>query len=153
MAFGEPFFCKASSNPDLQCQLFNGPFSLFSPLLRSLISSLGYVARIVPSAALSFLFREWPASQLHVLRDLITSPLAIDAALSMGLEEMKAIKELDLALLEDCREKLCFYYAEEDDWVGEEKTRVLDALHPHRESVSIVHDEVHGIPHAFCISE
>lgn len=71
----------------------------------------------------------------------------------MAYDEMHTIKDLDLALLEDCRDKLCFYYAEQDDWVGDEKLRVLDALHPHREAVSIVHDEVHGIPHAFCISE
>jgi hypothetical protein len=71
----------------------------------------------------------------------------------MASDEMNTIKDLDLALLEGFRDKLCFYYAEKDDWVGDEKARVLEALHPHREAVSIVHDQVHGIPHAFCISE
>lgn len=77
--------------------------------------------------------------------------MAIHAAISMGSEEMKTIKDLDLALLEAFKDKLCFYYAEKDDWVGDEKARVLKALHPHKESVGIVHD-VHGIPHAFCIN-
>ncbi|KAF6766581.1 hypothetical protein DFP72DRAFT_1089123 [Ephemerocybe angulata] len=125
--------------------------AIFKPLPRRIISSLGYAARLIPVAFLSFLFSDWPTSQLLVLQDLICSPLAIEATLSMASDEMKTIADLDLALLEDCKDKLCFYYAEKDDWVGEEKGDILTALHPHKESVSIVHD-THGTPHAFCIN-
>ena len=69
----------------------------------------------------------------------------------MANDEMNTIKELDLPLLQECKVKLHFYYADRDDWVGEEKDRVLRALHPDREVLSVVHD-THDIPHAFCIS-
>lgn len=124
---------------------------IFTPFPRRIISSLGHIAGLIPLSVLSFLFREWPTSQLHVLRDLICSPSAIEATLSMANDEMNTIKELDLPLLQECKDKLYFYYADRDDWVGEEKDRVLKALHPNQEVLSVVHD-THGIPHAFCIN-
>jgi len=125
---------------------------MFNPVPRFAISCLGYLARFIPFAVLSRLFQDWPQPQVQVLRELISSPSAIDAALSMAYDEMRTIKDLDLALLQEFKDKLCFYYAEEDDWVGEEKARVLNALHPDEGAVTIVQD-VHGIPHAFCISK
>ncbi|EAU92717.2 hypothetical protein CC1G_01762 [Coprinopsis cinerea okayama7 len=125
---------------------------IFTPTGRWIVSKLGHLARLVPVQVLGRLFPEWPSSQLEVLKDLVGDPRSIVAALTMASDEMHAIKELDVALFESCKGKLRFYYAERDDWVGEERERVLKVLHTSESGipVEVVHDE-HGIPHAFCI--
>jgi Lipid-droplet associated hydrolase len=107
------------------------------------------MAKLVPVGLLAFLYRAWPASQLAVLKDLISSPACISAALVMASDEMKVIKDLDIELLQEFKSKLHFYYASHDDWVGNERDELIKALHP--EDLKVVHGE-HGIPHAFCIS-
>ncbi|TFK30823.1 alpha/beta-hydrolase [Coprinopsis marcescibilis] len=124
---------------------------LFNPIPRWIISHLGYLGRMIPTSILGCIFSSWPTNQVAVLQDLVGSPRAIEAALRMAHDEMETIKDLDLALLESSRDKLRFYYALRDDWVGGERERLLANLHPSNVSVKVVHDE-HGIPHAFCIN-
>lgn len=112
------------------------------------------MAKLVPVGLLALLYRAWPVNQLAVLKDLISSPSCITAALVMASDEMKMIKDLDIELLEEFKHKLHFYYASHDDWVGNERDELIKALHPGKADIplKVVHG-VHGIPHAFCISE
>jgi hypothetical protein len=86
------------------------------------------------------------------MRNFIGSPIAVHASLAMANEEMKTIRDLDVDIIEQYRHKLWFYYAEQDDWVGEEKKRLLGLLNPiaHRSRFVLAPT---GVPHAFCISE
>jgi hypothetical protein len=70
----------------------------------------------------------------------------------MANDEMETVRELDTDFLRDFAQNLWFYYAEEDDWVGEQFAVVLRALRgtPTTESHVVVGRP--GIPHAFCIS-
>ena len=70
----------------------------------------------------------------------------------MAGEEMIAVQGLDLVLLEEHRQRLWFYYAGHDDWVGLEKNKLLSSFYPDERSQRIVQDESE-IPHAFCISK
>jgi Lipid-droplet associated hydrolase len=100
------------------------------------------------------LFPSWPAQQVLVLRDFIGSSTAVHSSLAMANEEMKTIRDLDIDVIEQYQHKLWFYYADRDDWVGEEKQRLFGSLdhirvaHPSRFIVASA-----GVPHAFCISE
>ena len=87
-----------------------------------------------------------------VLQRLLHSPSSIAAALNMAGEEMIAVQGLDLVLLEEHRQRLWFYYAGHDDWVGLEKNKLLSSFYPDERSQRIVQDESE-IPHAFCISK
>jgi hypothetical protein len=75
----------------------------------------------------------------------------------MAHEEMKTIRDLDLPLLEQHRDKLFFYYAEHDGWVGQEKAHVLATMRnlavsdADWEARTVAHGAA-DIPHAFCIS-
>jgi len=62
------------------------------------------------------------------------------------------IKDLDISTIEQYRHKLWFYYAEQDDWVGEEKKRVMGLLDTITQPSRFVLGS-NGVPHAFCISE
>jgi hypothetical protein len=101
---------------------------------------------------LALLFSDWPSEQLSVLRSLIDTPSSVLAALSMAHEEMDTIKDLDVELLRAHRQKLYFYFAEKDDWVGEQREEIMKALNYEAGDVKVVHGE-RDIPHAFCISE
>jgi hypothetical protein len=70
----------------------------------------------------------------------------------MAHEEMKTIQDLDQTLIEQHSNKLFFFYAENDDWVGNEKATILRCFHPSNQSTNIVHGPT-DVPHAFCISE
>ncbi|KAH6916901.1 hypothetical protein BKA70DRAFT_1250904 [Coprinopsis sp. MPI-PUGE-AT-0042] len=126
---------------------------IFKPITRQLLSYCGYMAKLLPIRLLAFLYRAWPVNQLAVLKDLISSPSCITAALVMASDEMKTIKGLDTELLEEFKHKLHFYYASHDDWVGDERDELIKALHPGGANIplKVVHGE-QGIPHAFCIS-
>lgn len=126
---------------------------IFKPVPRRIISSCGYMAKLLPDSVLAFIYREWPASQVAVLKDFISSPSCIAAALEMASDEMEVIRDLDLEILEACRNKLYFYYASHDDWVGTERDEVIKSLHPHEAAIplEVVHGD-QGIPHAFCIN-
>ncbi|KAJ7293406.1 hypothetical protein C8J57DRAFT_1268958 [Mycena rebaudengoi] len=116
---------------------------LFRPPLPRLISWLTYATRPLP---LSLFFSHWPTSQTAVLRSLLNSPASVYACLSMADDEMGAIRELDTALLDEYKHRLHFYFAEEDQWVGEYKYSILRSL----KDGSVVHGQP-GVPHAFCI--
>jgi CRISPR/Cas system Type II protein with McrA/HNH and RuvC-like nuclease domain len=68
----------------------------------------------------------------------------------MAKDEMNMMKELDVETLSLHQEKLYFYYAQRDDWVGAEREVVLGSL------PDVTANTFHGpadIPHAFCISK
>ncbi|GLB35983.1 putative lipid-droplet associated hydrolase [Lyophyllum shimeji] len=124
---------------------------LFSPHMRTIVSKLSYLTRILPVWFLALLHPSWPLSQVLVLRTLLQSPRSILAALHMAHDEMGTIRDLDIDLLEMHRDQLWFYFAERDDWVGEQRENVLRSLKPDSENVRVVHGH-HGIPHSFCIN-
>lgn len=125
---------------------------LFGPPLPRTISSLSAAIRWLPLRALSVLFPSWPLAQVSVLRTLLHSPPAIFSALTMADDEMKTIRDLDVGLLKEHHDRLYYYYAQYDDWVGKERDAVLEALNDAESPVKIVHGH-QDIPHAFCISE
>lgn len=78
----------------------------------------------------------------------------------MANQEMNEIKALDDSngsvgqSLREHSERMWFYYAEKDDWVGNEKEEVIQVLKEAHEEhhVRVVHGQ-EGIPHSFCISK
>ncbi|OCH94712.1 alpha/beta-hydrolase [Obba rivulosa] len=124
---------------------------LFRPLLRSIISNFSKAAHVLPLALLKLLFSHWPPAQLAVLRSFITCPASVYAALNMADDEMNTIQDLDVRLLQDYRDRIHIFFAEHDDWVGEQKEAILSAFHPDPRSLKIVHAH-EDIPHAFCIN-
>jgi len=115
--------------------------ALFSPLLR-----------ILPNFVFTAIYHNWPAAQLNVLRDLLRSPAAIYACLTLADEEMETIMGLEEELINEHQHKLWLYFAEHDDWVGDSRGVIIKTFHPDHEAVRIVCGEA-DIPHAFCISE
>jgi hypothetical protein len=110
------------------------------------------MARLIPISVLRVLFASWPQAQLLVLRSLFYSAPAIVACLSMAHEEMETIRDLDVALINEHQQRICFYFAERDDWVGKERENILRAINTDPESIRVMHGEP-DIPHAFCISK
>lgn len=123
----------------------------FSPLGRQVLSSLAGLAKYLPESLLAFFFSHWPKQQLGVLREFISSPQSVHASLSMAHEEMKTIQDLDQALIEQHSNKLFFFYAETDGWVGKEKANFLSRFDPNNQSTNVTHGPV-DVPHAFCIN-
>ncbi|KAJ7275218.1 hypothetical protein B0H12DRAFT_1086282 [Mycena haematopus] len=119
--------------------LFKSPFP-------SVISWLSYLSRPLP---LSLVFPNWPALQIAVLRSLLNSRATIFACLSMAHEEMAAIRDLDLVLLNEHRHRIYLYYAAEDDWVSRHKAKVTRLYSP-EEATRVVENA--NVPHAFCLS-
>jgi hypothetical protein len=68
----------------------------------------------------------------------------------MASHEMQVIKELDISLLTKHEDRLHFYFADEDDWVGRYRAEILESFQSG--SVKVVLGQK-GIPHAFCISK
>ncbi|KZT75067.1 alpha/beta-hydrolase [Daedalea quercina L-15889] len=124
--------------------LFRSPFP-------RLISYMSVLTRLLPLAALGVLFPDWPLPQILVLRKLLHTPSAIYASLSLADQEMKTIRELDVALLQAHTHRLHMYFADQDMWVGEQKNVVLRAFDADPGTVKIVHGHP-DIPHAFCIN-
>ena len=88
-----------------------------------------------------------------MLRAFIESSTAVHSSLAMANEEMKSIRNLDIDVIEQYQHKLLFFYAEQDDWVGVERERLLGLLDP----IQVAHLSRFiiaptGVPHAFCIS-
>ena len=96
--------------------------------------------------------QSWPESQLQVLRRFLQAPAAIYAALTMADEEMRTVLELDTGFLRDFSDKIWFYYAESDDWVGGQREVVLRALRGTPAESRVVHGRSE-IPHGFCIGK
>jgi hypothetical protein len=69
----------------------------------------------------------------------------------MGHDEMTNIRDLDAALLDEHKERIWFYYAEKDDWVGEERETVLRAIDANLAHARVIRGPA-DIPHAFCIN-
>lgn len=113
---------------------------------------MSYLTRLLPTSALALLFRDWPLAQVRVLQAFLYSPSSIRASLGMAHDEMHVIRDLELTLIDDHRDKLWFYFAYHDDWVGAERSSLLQSLKPDLDTVRVVHDDS-GIPHAFCISK
>ncbi|KAF9056550.1 hypothetical protein BJ165DRAFT_1434489 [Panaeolus papilionaceus] len=124
---------------------------IFSPALRSVLGALCPLAHYIPPSIFRALFSTWPAEQLAVLRQFVSSSSCVLASLCMAHEEMKTIKEPDFKFLQKTSDRLYFYYAENDDWVGNEKCRILDKLDPTESSSSVVRGPSE-VPHAFCIN-
>ncbi|KDR85373.1 hypothetical protein GALMADRAFT_52315 [Galerina marginata CBS 339.88] len=125
---------------------------IFLPLSRSVLSSLSFLTGYLPGYFFTLLYSNWPAQQLRVLQEFLLSSTSITAALSMAHCEMKTIRELDSVLLGQHKQRLYFYYAPRDDWVGEERNALLRILDPDGQSLNIVRGPS-DVPHAFCISE
>lgn len=123
----------------------------FTPIPRYVVSMMSYLTRLVPDSVLSMIFSSWPAAQIRALRVLLNSPGAIRATMSMADAEMQGIKDLDISLIIQHKHCLRFYFAQHDDWVGENREVVLESFEAEAETVSIVHGH-HDIPHAFCIN-
>ncbi|KAN0109027.1 DUF2305 domain containing protein [Russula decolorans] len=108
---------------------------------------------VIPLFVLRLLHPSWPTSQLRLVHNLLRAPAAIYAALTMANDEMETVRELDTDFLRDFAQNLWFYYAEEDDWVGEQFAVVLRASRgigsPTGSHVVLGRP---GIPHAFCIN-
>jgi hypothetical protein len=85
------------------------------------------------------------------VHNLLRAPEAIYAALTMANDEMETVRELDTDFLRDFAQNSWFYYAEKDDWVGEQLAVVLGALRGTRTESHVVLGRP-GMPHAFCIS-
>jgi Lipid-droplet associated hydrolase len=115
------------------------------------MAHLSLLVRHVPLCILRLFQPTWPINQLQVLRALLRAPAAIYAALTMAHDEMETVRELDVGFLRDFAENVSFYYAEEDDWVGEQRAVVLRALRGTPAEGRVVHGRG-GIPHVFCIS-
>ena len=144
--------CGASLHP-----LPTATFSTLAlkPVFRPpLPRTLAYLSLLVRHAPL-FIHRlaqpSWPVSQLQVLRSFLHAPAAIYASLTMAHDELDTVRDLDTDFLREFAENLWFYYADEDDWVGDQRGVVLRALQGTAAESHVVHDHG-GVPHAFCIS-
>lgn len=120
--------------------------------------TLAYLAllfrHIIPLLFILRLLRSsWPTSQLRVVHNLLRAPAVIYASLTMANDEMETVRELDTEFLRDFAQNSWFYYAEEDNWVGEQFAvvlRVLRGTGTPMESHMVIGRS--GIPHAFCIN-
>ncbi|KAI0249305.1 hypothetical protein BJV78DRAFT_1129761 [Lactifluus subvellereus] len=125
---------------------------LFRPPWPRALAYLSLLVRHVPPYVLGLLAQpSWPRNQLQVLHGFLRAPAAIYSALTMAHDEMETVRELDVDFLRGFAENLWVYYAEEDDWVGEQREGVLRALRGTPAEGQVVHDRG-GIPHAFCIN-
>ncbi|KAI0298364.1 hypothetical protein B0F90DRAFT_1632849 [Multifurca ochricompacta] len=125
---------------------------IFRPPWPRVLSRLSLLARHLPLCILSLVQPTWPKNQLKVLSDFLRAPAAIYSALTMANDEMKTVRDLDVDFLRDFAESMWIFYAEKDDWVGEQREVVLCALRGMSPEGQVVHG-YGGIPHAFCISE
>ncbi|KAI0027100.1 hypothetical protein K488DRAFT_62803 [Vararia minispora EC-137] len=128
---------------------------LFRPYMPNLIANASRFTPWIPRIALAALFSSYPPPQLSVLRSLITSPRAVYASLLLARDEMRTIRDLDIPFLHTYADRLHFYYADEDRWVGREREKIINVLQGIQgdgPTVKVVHGPK-DIPHAFCISE
>ena len=136
----------------LQLALNGDVQPIFRPPWPRTLAYLALLAQpFIPLFVLCLLQPSWPRSQLRVLHNLLRAPAAIYAALTMANDEMETVRELDTDFLRDFAQNLQFYYADEDDWVGEQFAAVLRALRGTPTESHVVIGRP-GIPHSFCIS-
>ncbi|KAA1471578.1 hypothetical protein DENSPDRAFT_865247 [Dentipellis sp. KUC8613] len=115
------------------------------------VSDASVLIRWLPLRGLSLLFPSWPYEQVSVLSSLLRSRHSIHACLTMADDEMRTIRQLDTELLKEHHERLWFYFAEDDDWVGKQRDAILECLRDAPSAVKVVHGH-RDIPHAFCIN-
>jgi len=141
-----PSLCNMAATPNGRklSRFFRSPMPLIAALLSPLL-------RILPNFVYTAIYHNWPIPQLNVLHDLLRSPTAIYACLTLADEEMKTIVGLDEGLMNEQQHKLWLYFAQYDDWVGESREGIIKAFRPDHEAVRVVHGEA-DIPHAFCIN-
>ncbi|KLO20747.1 alpha/beta-hydrolase [Schizopora paradoxa] len=127
--------------------IFRRPFPRTFGILGNALSRF-----LIPRRLLSIIFSDWPRTQVNVLHDLVVSGPNITASLSMANDEMHMIRELDIATLNENKQKIWMFLADRDDWVGEENKRVIvQAMADEPENIRVVHGR-NGIPHAYCIN-
>jgi hypothetical protein len=119
--------------------------------MTEVIVLLSLMARFLPTTVLAKLFPSWPTAQLLILQSFIRSPNAVRSSLCMAHDEMKSIRELDVQLIREKTHHLWMYFAERDDWVGENREHIVEAFSDNEVHIKIVHGD-RDIPHAFCIS-
>jgi pimeloyl-ACP methyl ester carboxylesterase len=125
---------------------------IFRPPWPRVTAYLSMLVQHTPQFLLRLVMQSWPESQLQVLCRFLQAPAAIYAAFTMANDEMKTVLELDVAFLRKFSDKVWFYYAERDDWVGGQREVVLRALRGTSAEARVVHGRS-DIPHGFCISE
>lgn len=148
----EEVICELIQGPQLcdKAKLSNQRF--FHPPIPLIAALLSPLLRILPNFVYTAIYHDWPVPQLDVLRDLLRSPAAIYACLTLANDEMKTITGLDEGLMNEHQHKLWLYFAEYDDWVGESREDIIKTFHPNHGAVRVVHGKA-DVPHAFCISE
>ena len=70
----------------------------------------------------------------------------------MAHDEVNNIRDLDTSLLDKHKDKIWFYYAEQDEWVDNQREVVMHAIDAESGYVRVVRGHK-DIPHAFCISK
>lgn len=123
---------------------------LFRAPLPRVIANLASCVYYLPVQILGMLFPSYPRSPLNALHSFVRSPQAIFATMSMAHDEMINIRRLDSGLLNRHKNMLWLYFAQRDDWVGQQKDVILGAFGG--DEVRICHGEA-GVRHAFCISK
>ncbi|TFK56606.1 hypothetical protein OE88DRAFT_1730078 [Heliocybe sulcata] len=120
------------------------------PLPR-LVSAISPLTRLLPLRVFSLILGDWPQAQLQVVTKLVHSSHCVFSALTMANDEMETIRELDIALMDENRHRICMYFGDTDHWVGEQREAILRVFNPDPGSVRAVHGHA-DIPHAFCIN-
>ncbi|KAH9936810.1 uncharacterized protein BXZ73DRAFT_9588, partial [Epithele typhae] len=90
---------------------------LFYSFPREVVSYLGALGALLPTALLRLLHPSWPAHQVSVLRRLVGSPRTILACLSTARGEMQLICEFPDSLFAENRARIRLFFAVDDDWV------------------------------------
>ncbi|KAH9974435.1 hypothetical protein BGW80DRAFT_1304066 [Lactifluus volemus] len=119
-----------------------------------LVAYLSLLMGYAPLYILGLAQPSWPRNQLQVLHGLLKAPAAIYSIMTMANSEMETLRELDADFLRGLAEGLWIHYAEDDNWVGEQREIVLSALRGTYAEIQgrIVLDRDNGIPHSFCIN-
>ena len=124
----------------------------FRPPWPRVLAYLVLLLQHAPQWALHLVLPSWPESQLHNLRRFLQAPAALYASLTMADDEVKTVLELDVGFVREFSDKLWFYFAERDHWVGGQREVVLRALSGTPAEARVVRGRS-GIPHGFSISE
>ena len=117
-----------------------------------MLAYLSLLVQHAPQWIVRLVVPSWPESQLQVLRRLLQAPAAIYTSLTMADDEIRTVLEPDVHFLREFSDKVWFYYAERDHWVGGQREVILRALRGTPAEVRAVHGHS-DIPHGFCISE
>ncbi|KAH9005514.1 hypothetical protein EDB86DRAFT_3036780 [Lactarius hatsudake] len=115
------------------------------------LASLSLLVQHAPHWVLRLILHSWPEGQLRVLHRFLQAPAAIYASLTMADDEVKTVLDPDVGFLREFSDRVWFYYAERDDWVGGQREVVLRSLRGTPAEVRAVHGRS-DIPHGFCLN-